>query len=103
MAAVLVPDDFTVGDMITVLHGVTFDRVVSDGDDITTTIVQRENTSYQGNVLRIEVINLPFIIVTRLAHRFGRESDRDSFSLDIRRFQFMRLSPEYVKTLTKQR
>ncbi len=52
----------------------------------------------KGSVLRLDAINLPFIMVTvyENASRPGKVPNSHSISLDVRELEFMRLNKEYV-------
>lgn len=67
------PDDMNVGDYITV-----------------TRCLYSDDRSYKGDVLRVELVELPFILV------HADEIRMSGIKLDVREWDFMRLSKEYV-------
>lgn len=96
----LSPGEITVGMTITVLE---WTPVVHEPDafsalmtGVTTATTHRDN-SWCGDVLDVEAVQLPYLIV--------REGDGvlgHGFKIDTRRAKLMELSPEYVAAKTRR-
>jgi hypothetical protein len=62
------------------------------------TTVTHVDTSYCGDVLTVEALSLPYVVLRAFSHR---PSPYDVFRLDTRRANLMELSQEYVMASTK--
>ena len=92
-------DDLSVGDIITVTQGPerSFALAGFFGGDPND---KQEDKSYQGDVLQVLAIDLPFIVVVYVGRTmFGKEMKAH---IDTREFKIKRLSKEYVEALYPQ-
>lgn len=72
------------------------------GDMITASSYDKpEDRSYQGDVLEVVAISLPFVALKVHASKYGGLSE-GSRSLDIRRYDFVSLSREYCDAMSKK-
>lgn len=97
-AGAIPPDDLSAGTYVTVLKGMMCDERVPVGTgifglpDYQRTGETFEDRSFQGDVLKIEAVDLPFLVVS-----FPARKGTHRWQFDIRRgWQFKRLSDEYV-------
>lgn len=89
MSGITSPGELAKGQHITVLE---WEPVVQEADGIftTQTITHRDN-SYKGDVLRVDSVCLPFVVVENLTGWGG-----GPIRLDTRRVSLMELSGDYV-------
>jgi len=73
----LAPDDISVGKYITIMEWKS-----------------HEDYSYMGDVLLVKAVSLPFVVVDYLIR--GGYVVLSGIRLDVRRVDFMALSPDYV-------
>ena len=85
-------DDIRVGMYITVLRGKMEKRVfpTPDGPEV----MHKEKDHYNGKVLEVISVDMPYIVV--ICHE-SRGSRNDT--LDLRYIEVMRLAPEYIHSL----
>lgn len=100
MKTELQADDIRVGMYITVLHGREKYKGEYGG-----TLVKTEDSSWKGSVLKVLVIEFPYVVVQEITDRFGNSFVNHSprsglISMDIRDRTFTKLSDEYVKAMT---
>ncbi len=91
---VLLTDDLEVGSFITILRGKMESRNISTSDGPAT--VLKENgmwDSFKGRVLKILVVDRPYIVVEYYVPGFNR---MDKTSLDTRDLQLKKCSKKYV-------
>lgn len=88
----MVPDDFSVGDFITVLKGVPIYGRAMDGDMLTIT---GDDNSWKGDVLQITAIDFPYIVANILT------GYKTTHHFDLRMQEFKKLSKNYVDALLK--
>ena len=88
-------DDIRVGMYITVLKGKTEQRVLPtpNGPEIQ----YREMSQYNGKILEVLSLDLPYMAITCHEAR-GKRND----SLDLRHIEVMALTPEYVHGLVPE-
>lgn len=86
-------DDFKTGMIVTVFKGAKKAEQIGNILSLlgTQTII-RENDHCKGDVLRIEAIDLPFIVTSNVNHPV-----LGSNSWDIREVEFMELSNKYIE------
>lgn len=94
-------DDIDVGMYITVTQGREYDASTSlfggiFGVQTAAEPQVRHDCSYNGNVLRVKAISLPFIVVERLTGRHGCPYLATTLTLDIREVVLSRLTDEFV-------
>jgi hypothetical protein len=71
------------------------------GDSVTVLERRDRDRSYIGEVFRVLAIDLPFVVVTTVACRYGRlENYKTSF--DVRQITLGSVTPEYVKALSPE-
>jgi hypothetical protein len=89
-------DDLKVGMIITVLKGAEIKTQESSGAwSLGTKTVTRESEQCKGEVLRVEAIDLPYVVVSRIEYSskiFGK------ISFDVRETKFMELSNDYIES-----
>ena len=85
-------DDVRVRMYITVLRGKIDERVfpTSNGPEIK----YREKDHYNGKVLEIIALDMPYIVITCHESRGSRND-----TLDLRHVEIMRITPEYIYNL----
>ena len=85
-------DDIRVGMYITVLRGQTEQRVFPTPSG--PIIKHKEKDHYNGKVLEIIALDLPYVVITCHEPR-GKRND----SLDLRHVEVMALTPKYIHNL----
>jgi len=85
-------DDIRIGMYITVLRGKVEQRVfpTPNGPEVQ----YKEKDHYNGKVLEVIALDLPYIVVTCHESR-GKRND----TLDLRHIEILRLTPEYINSL----
>ena len=89
-------DDIEAGQHITVYTG----RKMKVGP--INHIIEIEDTAFKGSVLKVECVDLPYVVVKELASWDGQPPERNKISLDSRGMSFKRLSEEYVRSMTSK-
>ena len=85
-------DDIRVGMYVTILKGEIEEKVIPG--PVGPKVISREKKYYNGNVLEILALDLPYMVV--MVHdRLRSRQD----SIDLRRVEIMSLSPEYIQNL----
>lgn len=96
-------DVILVGDYVTVVSGPNFTRP-EQSDQHGNVLVEEsvhENTSYQGDLFRVKVIDLPFVILDRLTGGVKGIPDTWQKTIDLRHFILARVSDEFVEATKK--
>ena len=87
------PDDFSKGDFITIVRGLSLHQNWDKGDCATITGYDR---SYLGDVMQIIAIDYPFIVLKQMS---GFIISKEPKHFDIREYQFKKCSKEYLEAL----
>jgi len=85
-------DDMKAGDFVTVFQGCELSDFGHQGDTITKV---RYDNSYKGDVLKIVCVELPYVVLLTYEHCLG---DGYKITLDTRRWKFMRISNDFIKS-----
>lgn len=94
-------DDFEVGMLITVVQS---NIPKTEDNGFVFVKVQSNDTTYQGAVLEIKAIMLPYIVVKEKVSKHGDDPySNKAFSLDTRIYKFMKVTEEYANALGKEK
>ena len=85
-------DDIREGMYITVLRGKMVQRVIPAPNAPETQYKEKDH--YNGKVLEITALDMPYIAITCYEPRGSRND-----TLDLRHFEIMRITPEYIISL----
>ncbi len=96
----LAPDDIQVGMYVTIFGGPAVNEPAQTGPLGNVTVEARtyEDKSYQGKVLRVKAIDLPFIVIE---HSCESHVYASPTAVNFSKFKFKKLSDEYVKAMLK--
>ena len=91
----LTMDDIRPGMHVTVFEGEKSQRAVRtpEGEQI----LNREDKKYNGEVLEIIAVDIPYIVVNHYSYRCSSAPMKDT--LDLRKVKLMRLKPSTVSSL----
>ncbi len=94
---VISPDDFNVGDIVTVVKGQECGGGVSGIGlfGLATETKTVEDNSWKGDLLEIKAISLPYIAVKNLSDTFFK----DNISINTKLTKLGKLTPEYIKAM----
>ena len=95
MSKILKADDLHVGMLITVLQGRISMKVLPPTEEGLPRLENKEDERYNGKVLRIKAIDLPYIIVEYYFYKDRKKA----VDIDTRRYKLGTVSTEYVKEL----
>jgi hypothetical protein len=90
-------DDLEKGLFVTVIQGPRLSKTLVNTVGMSENEVSQEDRSFQGDVLLISSVNLPFVTV-RQKSLFGNENFW-TMSLDTRIFKFIKLNEDYCKEI----
>jgi hypothetical protein len=93
MTRALDTDDLTVGMLLTVVKGKVTRRTVPTPHG--PQVELREDEKYNGKVLRVKAIDLPYIVVEHYYYKDKTKTD----TLDVGKYALGTVSTEYVKEL----
>ena len=94
MSRILESDDLKIGMLITVIQGKTVVKALPT-ENGTPRLENKEDDRYNGKVLKIKVIDLPYIIVEYYFYK----NQKKTIDIDTRRYKLGKVSTEYVKEL----
>ena len=93
MSKIIQTDDLSVGMIVTVFKGaVTYKQTGGLASLLVGTITEERDYG-KGSVLKIEAIDIPYIITSNLKH-----PTLDNNTWDLRETKFARLSGDFIKT-----
>lgn len=102
-------DDLRVGMIVTMGKGRAYEERYGGGmfSESPATLISKQDRSYQGDILRIECVDLPYVVFRKLRDRFGFEERKYEGSSSCggtsvntsEGWQFALCSEEYARSL----